>query len=173
MKMTNNLPISLNHIRRGRPIIITDRQDREHEADFFVPAVHATPEVVNTFIAHGRGLLCATLTPQRALDLDLPLVVRPGQNTEAHGCQFTVSVDAAAGATTGIAAAERAATLRRLADPATQPTDLRRPGHVLPIVAHPGGLRARAGENRKRARFALQIQHFERLRPDAPEGTAA
>lgn len=145
MPLTTNLATALEHVRRGRPIIITDGVEREHEADLFVPAAHATPEAVNTLIVHGRGLLCAALTPPRALALDLPLAVPPVHNTEAHGCQFTVSVDAAVGTTTGITAAERARTLQVLANPNTTPTDLRRPGHVLPIVAHPGGLAARAG----------------------------
>lgn len=141
---TINLAQALRRTAAGLPLIITDDARREHEGDFFVSAASASTQLVNTFITHGRGLLFAMLTPTLAHRLQLPLMVPASRNTEAHGCQFTVSVDSVDG-TTGIAAHERARTLQRLADEATQPQDFRRPGHVFPIIAAPGGLHQRQG----------------------------
>lgn len=144
MPTTINLAQALQRTAAGLPFIITDDERREHEGDLFVPAVHATPQVVNTFITHGRGLVFAPLTPARALALHLPLQLPPTHNTETHGCQFTLSVDSH-DATTGISAQERSRTLQLLAADATTAQDLRRPGHVFPVIAAAGGLRQRQG----------------------------
>lgn len=145
MKTSTSLPIALDYIRRGQLIIITDRDDREGEADLFLPAVHATPAAVNFMITEGRGLVCAPLSAERAAQLELPLMVPREMNEEPHRCQFTVSVDSRHGTTTGISAADRAATLQLLANPQATAADFVRPGHVFPLVAAADGLRERDG----------------------------
>ncbi|WP_210418195.1 3,4-dihydroxy-2-butanone-4-phosphate synthase [Ruania zhangjianzhongii] len=130
-------------IAAGRMVIVTDDADRENEGDLVAAADAVTPEIVAFMATHGRGLICAPITAQTAGRLDLPPMAR--RNTEAHGTAFTVSVDAAAGISTGISAADRARTIRLLADPATGPADLARPGHVFPLVAHPRGVLGRTG----------------------------
>ena len=145
MGTTNNLRTILNDVRHGRPVIILDGEDREHEADLFVAAQHATPEIINAFITHGRGLICAPITAEWATALHLPLMVNPEENRESHRCQFTISVDAAQGITTGISAADRAVTLRQLADPQAAADDFVKPGHIFPLVAHPNGIATRPG----------------------------
>jgi 3,4-dihydroxy 2-butanone 4-phosphate synthase/GTP cyclohydrolase II len=134
---------TIEDIRKGCMVIITDDQDRENEGDLIMAACHATPEAVN-FIAHqGRGLICTPMTPERAEQLELPLMVQ--RNTERMGTAFTVSVDAAKNTTTGISASDRAQTIRILADPDAGPDDLLRPGHIFPVVAKPGGVLKRTG----------------------------
>ena len=127
----------------GRMVIVTDDADRENEGDLVAAADAVTPEMVAFMATHGRGLICAPITAETADRLDLPPMAR--RNTEAHGTAFTVSVDAAAGISTGISAADRARTIRLLADPSTGAADLARPGHVFPLVAHPRGVLGRAG----------------------------
>lgn len=130
-------------IRAGRPLIVTDAADRENEGDLVVAAEHATPEVVNFMVTHGRGLVCVPMRPERLDALGLPLMV--ADNTTPHGTAFTVPVDAREGTTTGISAHERATTIAALIDPATRPEALLRPGHVFPLRSDPGGVIARAG----------------------------
>ncbi len=129
-------------LRAGRMLIVVDDEDRENEGDLVMAAEHATPEAVNFMMTRGRGLVCAPLLPERCEELDLPVMVT--RNTSRHGTAFTVSVDARRGGT-GTSAYDRALTLRLLADPATQPDDLARPGHVFPLRAAPGGVLRRAG----------------------------
>lgn len=145
MPSANSLRHILNELKRGRMVVLVDRDDRESEADLFFPAALATPALVNFSIREGRGLVCSPLTAERALRLELPLMVPPEDNRETHRCQFTVSVDAAADVGTGISAADRATTLRRLADPQSAATNFVRPGHVFPLVAAGGGLAERDG----------------------------
>jgi len=133
---------ALKAFREGRPVVVVDDEDRENEGDLIFPAQFATPELVNFALKEARGLLCVAITEERARELDLPLMVK--ENRDPHGTAFTVSVDAA-DATTGISAHERARTIRLLADPEAGPADLRRPGHVFPLVARPGGVLRRAG----------------------------
>jgi 3,4-dihydroxy 2-butanone 4-phosphate synthase/GTP cyclohydrolase II len=133
---------ALADLKAGKVIIVVDDEDRENEGDFVALAEKATPEVINFMITHGRGLVCVPLTEERANELDLPLMVN--QNTDRHGTAFTVSVDAF-NTTTGISAFERSDTIRQLIDPAKGPQDFRRPGHVFPLVARPGGVLRRAG----------------------------
>ena len=137
-------PVSelLLELRAGRPIILVDDENRENEGDLLMPAATATPEWINFMAREGRGLICVTLTPERAKQLDLTPMV--GSSTDPNGTAFTVSVDHASN-TTGISAFDRAATIAALMDNTAQPTDFRRPGHIFPLVARPGGVLRRAG----------------------------
>jgi 3,4-dihydroxy 2-butanone 4-phosphate synthase/GTP cyclohydrolase II len=134
---------AVRRLGRGELVVVLDDEDRENEGDFVLAACHATPQAVNLMIREGRGLLCAPLTAQRARELDLPPMT--ARNTSRYGTAFTVSVSARRGVGTGISAYDRAATLRALADPATRPEDLDRPGHVFPLVARDGGVLERPG----------------------------
>lgn len=126
----------------GKIIIVVDDENRENEGDFVALAEKATPEVINFMITEGRGLVCAPITEERAEQLDLPPMV--SHNTDYHGTNFTVSVDYK-DTTTGIAAHERSMTIKSLIHPATKPADLRRPGHIFPLIAKKGGVLRRAG----------------------------
>jgi 3,4-dihydroxy 2-butanone 4-phosphate synthase/GTP cyclohydrolase II len=134
---------ALEDIREGRVVIVTDDEDRENEGDFIMAAEKATPETVNLMVTHGRGTVCAPLTPQRLHELELPMMVE--RNTARLGTAFTVSVDAVKGTTTGISAFDRARTIQTLVDPKAKPSDLARPGHVFPLRAAEGGVLKRAG----------------------------
>lgn len=125
-------------------VILVDDEDRENEGDLAMAAQFATAEAVNFMATHGRGLICAALAPERCDALDLPPMV--GRNTSPFGTAFTVSVEARGRVTTGISAADRAATLQTLGDPATRPDDLLRPGHIFPLRARRGGVLERAGQ---------------------------
>ena len=133
-------------IRAGKLVIVADDEDREDEGDLVGAADRVTPGMINFMATHGRGLICLTLTPDRCQALGLSQMTE--HNTESRETAFTVSVDAAArfGVTTGISAADRAATVRVAIDPASQPSDLRRPGHVFPLRARPGGVLQRVGQ---------------------------
>ncbi|MBP5274773.1 MAG: bifunctional 3,4-dihydroxy-2-butanone-4-phosphate synthase/GTP cyclohydrolase II [Abditibacteriota bacterium] len=137
------IPEAAEELRRGRMIIVVDDEDRENEGDFVMAAQFATPEAVNFLTKVGRGLICTPATPSRLEELKLPLMV--SENTARHATAFTVSVDALNGTTTGISAADRAKTINAMADPATRPEDLGRPGHIHPLKAVPGGVLVRAG----------------------------
>lgn len=139
----SNVRAALAELKAGRMLVVTDAVDRENEGDLVVAAEHATPDVINFLVTHGRGLVCVPMRPERLEALDLPLMV--ADNTTPHGTAFTVPVDAREGTTTGISAYERALTIAALVDPATRPADLLRPGHVFPLRAHPGGVLARPG----------------------------
>ena len=137
---------AIEDIRGGKLVIVADDEQRENEGDLVGAAACVTPAVINFMATHGRGLICLTLMPERCQALGLPQMT--DTNTEGHETAFTVSVDAAArfGVTTGISAADRAATIRVAIDPATVPADLRRPGHVFPLRARPGGVLQRVGQ---------------------------
>ena len=137
---------AIEDIRNGRLVIVADDEDRENEGDFVFAAERASTELVNFMTTHGRGLICLALTPERCRALDLPQMVE--QNTESQRTAFTVSIDATSrfGVTTGISAADRATTVRVAIDPETVPGDLRRPGHVFPLQARPGGVLQRVGQ---------------------------
>jgi len=130
-------------IAAGRLVIVADNPDRENEADLIGAAAKVTPEVINFMASHGRGLICAPITAERAEALDLPLMSR--RNREAHRTAFTISVDAAEGISTGISAADRALTVSLLADPAAGPRAFVQPGHIFPLQAMAGGVLRRAG----------------------------
>ncbi|MFN3414558.1 MAG: 3,4-dihydroxy-2-butanone-4-phosphate synthase, partial [Thermoanaerobaculum sp.] len=129
--------------RRGRFVIIVDDEERENEGDLTIAAEKVTPEAINFMATHARGLICVSLTEERCNELDLPLMVE--RNTSPHGTAFCVSVEARGKVTTGISAADRAATVQALIDPKTKPEDLIRPGHMFPLRAKPGGVLKRAG----------------------------
>ena len=131
-------------IRKGRMVILVDDEDRENEGDLTMAAEAATPETVNFMAVHGRGLICVSLTNERADELDLPPMVT--DNTAPLGTAFTVSVDAKRNTTTGISASDRAETILQIVDPKTQPFDLARPGHIFPLRAKDGGVLVRAGQ---------------------------
>src|SRR5256714_14169452 len=133
-------------VRAGKLVIVADDQTRENEGDLVGAAEKVTPEMINFMATHARGLICLTLLPERCQPLGLTQMAE--HNTEAHETAFTVSIDAAArfGVTTGIPAADRAAAIRVAVDPASVPADLRRPGHVFPLRARPGGVLQRVGQ---------------------------
>ena len=130
-------------IRRGRMVVVTDDADRENEGDLLMAAAKVSPRAVNFMALHGRGLICAPITEGRAQQLGLQRMV--AHNRELFKTDFTVSVDATAGITTGISAKDRAATIRILAGQASRAADLVQPGHVFPLQAKPGGVLQRAG----------------------------
>ncbi|MBP7698220.1 MAG: bifunctional 3,4-dihydroxy-2-butanone-4-phosphate synthase/GTP cyclohydrolase II [candidate division Zixibacteria bacterium] len=141
--MFNTVEEAIQEIHAGRCVIVADDEDRENEGDLIMAAEKVTPEWVNFFAKHGRGLICVCMPEERIARLALhPMVDR---NTALHGTRFTVSVDAVEGTTTGISAADRAKTVRVLANPASRPEDLARPGHIFPIQAVTGGVLKRAG----------------------------
>ncbi len=140
----NTIPEAVEDLRQGKIIIVVDDEDRENEGDFIMLAEKVTPEAVNFMTKHGRGLVCVAMTPQRLEELDINFMVR--NNTALLGTAFTVSVDYRhGGVTTGISAADRAATIRALIDPASKPIDFAKPGHIFPIAAVSGGVLRRAG----------------------------
>jgi 3,4-dihydroxy 2-butanone 4-phosphate synthase/GTP cyclohydrolase II len=134
---------ALAALRDGRPVLVTDARDREDEGDVVLAAHAATPDWVAWTVRHTSGLLCAPMTPRRAADLRLPLMV--DRNEDARGTAYTVMVDAKSGVTTGISAADRAHTIRELANLSATAADFIRPGHILPLRARAGGVLDRPG----------------------------
>jgi 3,4-dihydroxy 2-butanone 4-phosphate synthase / GTP cyclohydrolase II len=133
----------IEDIRRGRMAIIMDEEDRENEGDLVMAAGCVRPEDINFMARYGRGLICLTLTKERCRQLRLPLMV---SDTDAkHATNFTVSIEAAEGITTGISAGDRAHTVRVAAAPDAKPSDLTQPGHIFPLMSQPGGVLKRAG----------------------------
>lgn len=137
---------AIQDIKNGKMVIVADNEDRENEGDLVCAAEKITPEIINFMVKEGRGLICATLTPERTKELNLEQMVH--SNTESHNTAFTVSVDASAkfGVTTGISAYDRAATIKVLVDKNSKPSDLRRPGHIFPLEAKHGGVLKRVGQ---------------------------
>ena len=130
-------------LRAGKMVILVDEEDRENEGDLVLAADHVTAEAVNFMAKHGRGLICLTLTRERCQQLNLPLMVR--DNGTSMGTNFTVSIEAASGVTTGISAADRALTIKTAVAPNAKPNDLVQPGHIFPLMAQPGGVLIRSG----------------------------
>ena len=137
---------AIQAIKNGEMVIVADDEDRENEGDLVMAAAAITPDHVNFMTMHGRGLICVTLTPDRADELELPLMTE--KNTDPQGTAFTVSIDADRqfGVTTGISAQDRAKTIQVLVAPGTLPSDLRRPGHIFPLRAKAGGVLRRVGQ---------------------------
>jgi 3,4-dihydroxy 2-butanone 4-phosphate synthase/GTP cyclohydrolase II len=127
-------------------VIIVDDEDRENEGDLAIAAERVTPEAINFMAREGRGLICLALTEERCDQLELPLMVERDDNSTPFGTAFTVSIEARGKISTGISAADRAATVRTAIDPASGPQDLLRPGHVFPLRARRGGVLKRAGQ---------------------------
>ena len=130
-------------LRAGKMVVLVDEEDRENEGDLVLAADHVTAEAVNFMAKHGRGLICLTLTRERCQQLNLPLMVR--DNGTSMGTNFTVSIEAASGVTTGISAADRALTIKTAVAPNAKPSDLVQPGHIFPLMAQPGGVLIRSG----------------------------
>ena len=137
------IPEAVAAVGRGEIVVVVDDEDRENEGDLIMAAEFATPEQIAFFVRHTSGVICAPVTGDRLDSLDIPLMVR--ENTESHRTAFTYSVDLIHGTSTGISAADRAATIRALIDPATRPADLARPGHIFPLRYSEGGVLKRAG----------------------------
>ncbi len=133
----------LADIRAGRMVVIMDDEDRENEGDLVMAASMVRPEDINFMARYGRGLICLTLSPARCEQLRLPLMVTG--TDRARSTNFTVSIEAAEGVTTGISAHDRAHTIRTAVAPGARPEDLRQPGHIFPLMAQPGGVLTRAG----------------------------
>src|SRR6266403_623771 len=138
------VPEAVEEIRAGRILVVVDDEDRENEGDLTIAAEKVTPQIVNFMATHGRGLICIAMTGEQCDLLRLPLI--SPQNTSNFGTAFCESVDARAGVTTGISAADRTRTILACIDPATRPADLARPGHVFPLRAREGGVLVRAGQ---------------------------
>lgn len=142
--MLNTIPEAIDAIKNGQTIIVVDDEDRENEGDFLTAARNATPETINFMTKYGRGLVCAPITRQRALELNLEPMV--SHNTTSHETNFTVSVDLLGhGCTTGISASDRSKTTIALIDPTIKAEDLGRPGHIFPLIAKDGGVLRRSG----------------------------
>jgi len=139
----NSIQEAIEDIAAGKIIIAVDDEDRENEGDFIAAAELITPEKVNFMITHGRGVLCVPITEERCAELDLDKQVTT--NTSILGTPFTITVDLLEGCSTGVSAHDRAATIRALADPKTQPEDFGRPGHINPLYAKAKGVLRRAG----------------------------
>ena len=135
---------AIEDIRSGRMVVVCDDENRENEGDLTLAAQFATPEAINFMATHGRGLICLALTPERCGELDLDLMA--AKNESAFRTNFTVSIEAAEGVTTGISAHDRAHTIQVAIDPNTKPEGIVQPGHVFPLKAKDGGILERAGQ---------------------------
>jgi 3,4-dihydroxy 2-butanone 4-phosphate synthase/GTP cyclohydrolase II len=139
-----DVPGALAEIRSGRMVVVVDDEDRENEGDLTLAAEHVTPEAINFMARYGRGLICLTLTEERADYLRLFPMTQ--QNSSRFGTAFTETIEAREGVTTGISAADRAHTIRTAIDPKSTASDLARPGHIFPLRARRGGVLVRAGQ---------------------------
>jgi 3,4-dihydroxy 2-butanone 4-phosphate synthase / GTP cyclohydrolase II len=142
-KTFNTIEEAVKEIKKGRCVIVIDDESRENEGDLVMAAEKVTPEAINFMAKEARGLICAALLPERLEELNIPSMT--ADNTALHSTDFTVSVDASKGVTTGISAQDRALTIKLLIDKKTRPEDLARPGHIFPIKAKEGGVLIRAG----------------------------
>jgi 3,4-dihydroxy 2-butanone 4-phosphate synthase/GTP cyclohydrolase II len=149
----DSIPDILDDIRAGRMVVMLDDEDRENEGDLIMAASMARPEDINFMARYGRGLICLSLTRERCRQLGLALMVR--DTDRQHHTNFTVSIEAAEGVTTGISAYDRAHTIRTAVAPNARPDDLTQPGHVFPLMAQPGGVLARAGHTEASMDLAL------------------
>ena len=159
--VTCGLAAAAAELAAGGMIIVTDHAARENEGDLVIAAEHATPAAVNFMVTHARGMVCVPLTAERAAALELPPMA--AANSALHGTAFTVTVDYRHGTTTGISAADRAATAVALADPDADAGDFARPGHMFPIIADPGGVQARPGHTEA----AIELMRLAGCRPVA------
>lgn len=139
----NTIPEIIDDIRAGKMVILMDDEDRENEGDLIMAATHVRPEDINFMITNARGLVCLTLTQERCAQLDLPLM--SDKNGAKFSTNFTMSIEAAEGVTTGISAADRARTVQAAVSATAKPSDIVQPGHIFPIMAQKGGVLHRAG----------------------------
>src|SRR5918993_2545296 len=147
------IPELLEDIRAGKMVLIVDDEDRENEGDLIMAAELVRPADINFMVTHARGLVCVSLTRERCRQLSLPLMV--SDNASPYQTNFTVSVEAAEGVTTGISAYDRALTIRTAVKPDAKPTDLTQPGHIFPLMAQPGGVLTRAGHTEAATDLAM------------------
>ncbi|MCY7300884.1 MAG: 3,4-dihydroxy-2-butanone-4-phosphate synthase [Ilumatobacteraceae bacterium] len=145
MSTFDSIDHAVAHLAAGGIVVVADDENRENEGDLIMVADAATPEAIAFFVRYTSGVICAALPGDRCDALELPLMVPPAANADQFRTAFTVTVDLAIGTTTGISAADRAATLRALADPTTMPHQLNRPGHIFPLRARAGGVLERPG----------------------------
>jgi len=150
---------AIKEIKRGKIIIVVDDKDRENEGDFICAAEYVTPDVINFMITNGRGLVCVAVNGKRLDELGLPMMV--DKNNALHGTPFTVSIDAVEGATTGISAADRAMTIKKIIDAKSKPTDFARPGHIFPLRAFDEGVLRRAGHTEA----AVDLCRLAKMKP--------
>ncbi|MHB2154633.1 bifunctional 3,4-dihydroxy-2-butanone-4-phosphate synthase/GTP cyclohydrolase II [Calditrichota bacterium GD2] len=172
----NTIEEAIEDIRNGKMVVVVDDRDRENEGDLIMASELVRPEDVNFITREARGMLCISITEERARELDLDFMVPDNDNSSKHQTPFTVSVDARHGTTTGISAYDRAHTIRVIIDPATRPTDLARPGHIFPLIAKRGGVLRRAGHTEA----AMDLARLAGLKPSgilceimAADGTMA
>src|SRR5215475_4004466 len=142
-KWLNSIESVVDDVRKGRMVIVVDDEDRENEGDLITGGEWATPQAINFMARFGRGLICAPTTSERLKQLGIEQMVV--KNRESFRTDFQVSVDAAEGVTTGISAADRARTIKIMADPTAVPNHLVQPGHIFPLRAKPGGVLQRSG----------------------------
>ncbi|MHB1688170.1 MAG: bifunctional 3,4-dihydroxy-2-butanone-4-phosphate synthase/GTP cyclohydrolase II [Ignavibacteriaceae bacterium] len=150
---------AIEEIKNGKIIIVVDDEDRENEGDFVCAAEYVTPEIVNFMTKHGRGMLCVAVNGKRLDELGLPLMV--DSNSALHGTRFTVTIDAIEGTTTGISAADRALTIKKIIDDSTKASDFARPGHIFPLRAYDEGVLRRAGHTEA----SVDICRLAKLKP--------
>jgi len=139
----NSITEIIDDIRQGKMVILMDDEDRENEGDLIIAAEAVTPEIVTFFAREACGLICLPITEEKAIQLNLPLMV--DKNKSTHTTNFTVSIEAATGTTTGISAADRARTVQAAIAPNAKPEDIIQPGHIFPLIAKQGGVLSRAG----------------------------
>jgi 3,4-dihydroxy 2-butanone 4-phosphate synthase/GTP cyclohydrolase II len=168
------IPQVLEAMKAGQMVIVVDDEDRENEGDLIIAGDVTTPDAVNFMATHARGLICLAMTGEQARRLRLDPMTH--QNTDPQGTAFTVSIDAVEGATTGISASDRSNTIHVAIDPTAKPGDLRRPGHIFPVVAKDGGVLERAGHTEA----AVDLARLAGLKPAGvicevlnPDGTMA
>ena len=142
MALASTLEI-VAEMKAGRMVVLVDEEDRENEGDLVIAAEYVTADAINFMARHARGLICLTLTEERCRQLALPLMV--SNNRSGTGTNFTMSIEAAEGVTTGISAADRARTVQAAVAPDAKPADIVQPGHIFPVMAQPGGVLVRAG----------------------------
>ena len=136
-------PEIVAELKAGHMVVLVDEEDRENEGDIVVGADFVTADVINFMARHARGLICLTLTEERCRQLALPLMV--STNRSGTGTNFTLSIEAAEGVSTGISAADRARTVQAAVAADAKPADIVQPGHIFPVMAQPGGVLVRAG----------------------------
>jgi 3,4-dihydroxy 2-butanone 4-phosphate synthase / GTP cyclohydrolase II len=139
----NSISEIIDDFRQGKLVILMDDEDRENEGDLLIAADKITPAAINFMATHARGLICLTLTQERCRQLNLPLMVQ--SSAQPFGCNFTISIEAATGVTTGISAADRAQTIQAAVATDAKPSDVIMPGHIFPVMAKEGGVLRRAG----------------------------
>ncbi|MFW6175033.1 MAG: 3,4-dihydroxy-2-butanone-4-phosphate synthase, partial [Chloroflexota bacterium] len=175
-KAARSVEEAVSAFRQGRLVIIVDDEDRENEGDFAMAADYVTPDAINFMATEGRGLICVPMLGEDLERMEIPLMVDRKRNTAQLGTAFTVSVDAADGVSTGISAADRAHTIKILANPESTSANLAKPGHVFPLRYQEGGVLVRAGQTEA----SVDLAKLAGLRPAAviceimnPDGTMA